>query len=109
MSSTYSWVLLFIAGLFEIAWTIAMKYSQGLTKPLPTFITATCLALSMYLLAKAVSILPLGTAYAIWVGIGSLGAAIFGIILFKESASLPRMFFLALLLISIIGLKVTAE
>lgn len=109
MSHTYAWILLSIAGLLEVCWAIGLKYTQGFTKLIPSIFTLFCLTLSMYLLAKATQVLPIGTAYAIWVGIGALGAAVVGIILLNESASPARMAFLLLLLISIIGLKLTAE
>lgn len=108
MSSSYSWFLVLIAGLFEVGWTIGMKYSQGFSRLYPTLFTILSLALSMLLLAKAAQFLPLGTAYGVWVGIGALGAAVFGILLFNEPVTTPRIFFLALLLISIIGLKVSS-
>lgn len=109
MSSSLAWILLVVAGLFEVGWAIGLKYTEGLTKPLPTALTAVALLISMFLLAKAASVLPIGTAYAVWVGIGALGAAILGIFLFQETVSLPRLVFLALLLISIIGLKLTSS
>jgi quaternary ammonium compound-resistance protein SugE len=103
-----AWLLLIVAGLFEVAWAIGLKYTQGLTKTIPMILTGGALAVSMFLLAKATKDLPIGTAYAVWVGIGALGAAIMGMILFKEPASPLRIFFLILLLTSIIGLKVTS-
>ena len=103
------WVLLLIAGLFEVAWAIGLKYTEGFTRPLPSAFTLITLAASMYLLAKATQTLPIGTAYAVWVGIGAAGAGILGIVLFKEPASLLRIGFLALLVISIIGLKATSS
>lgn len=109
MSSSLAWILLVVAGLFEVGWAIGLKYTEGLTKPLPTALTAVALLISMFLLAKAASVLPIGTAYAVWVGIGALGAAILGIFLFQETVSLPRLVFLGLLLISIIGLKLTSS
>jgi quaternary ammonium compound-resistance protein SugE len=109
MTTSMSWILLFIAGLLEVCWATGLKYSEGFTKPLPSLFTLITLALSMFLLAKATQTLPMGTAYAVWVGIGALGAAILGIVLFNESASLPRIIFLLMLLISIIGLKLTAK
>lgn len=92
-----------------MGWAIGLKYTEGFTKLTPSILTLIALAASMILLAKATQTLPIGTAYAVWVGIGSLGAAVLGIFLFKESASWPRLFFLALLLISIVGLKLTSE
>ncbi len=109
MSITMSWVLLLIAGLLEVCWAIGLKYTEGFTKPLPSLFTIITLAGSMYLLAKAAQAIPIGTAYGVWVGIGALGAAILGIVLFKESLSMPRLFFLILLFISILGLKLTSK
>ena len=109
MSVTTSWVLLLIAGLLEVCWAIGLKYTEGFTRPLPSFFTIIPLAASMYLLARAAQTIPIGTAYGVWVGIGALGAAILGIILFKESLSLPRLFFLILLFVSILGLKLTSK
>ena len=108
-SVTISWILLVVAGLLEICWAIGLKYTHGFTKLLPSIFTLITLAASMYLLARASQVLPIGTAYAIWVGIGALGASILGILLFNESASPLRLLFLGLLLVSIIGLKLTAE
>lgn len=101
-------MLLIIAGLFECCWAIGLKYTNGFTKLLPSVFTIVTLAVSMFLLAKASKELPIGTAYAVWVGIGALGAAILGIILFKEPVTPARIFFLILLLASIIGLKATS-
>ena len=108
METTTSWIVLVIAGLFEVCWAIGLKYTQGFTKPLPRLFTLLNLAGSMYLLAKASENLPIGTAYGVWVGIGALGAAILGIFLFNEPVSMSRIFFLVLLLVAIIGLKITA-
>jgi quaternary ammonium compound-resistance protein SugE len=104
-----SWIFLVIAGLLEICWAIGLKYTEGFTKLIPSIFTLITLALSMYMLAKASQAIPIGTAYGIWVGIGALGAAILGIFLFNESATPSRIFFLVLLLVAIIGLKLTAE
>lgn len=103
-----AWVLLFLAGLLEVSWAIGLKYTQGFTKLIPSVLTVLSLTVSMILLAKASNNLPIGTAYGVWVGIGAFGAGVLGIVLFKESASPQRIFFLALLLISIIGLKWTS-
>ncbi|MBY0472509.1 quaternary ammonium compound efflux SMR transporter SugE [bacterium] len=107
MSITSAWVVLIIAGLFEVCWAIGLKYSEGFTKPGPSIFTLVTLGMSMYLLARASQVLPIGTAYGVWVGVGALGAAILGIVLFGESASFVRVGFLALLLVSIIGLKIS--
>jgi quaternary ammonium compound-resistance protein SugE len=109
MSTQASWIFLLIAGLLEICWAIGLKYTQGFTKLIPSLFTITTLALSMYMLARAAVNIPIGTAYGVWVGIGSLGAAILGIFLFNEAASPARIFFLVLLLVAIVGLKLTAE
>lgn len=102
---TSSWILLIIAGLLEVCWAIGLKYTEGFSRLGPSAFTLITLAGSMLLLAKASQSLPLGTAYAVWVGIGALGAAIAGILLFKEPVTPVRLLFLGLLIISIIGLK----
>ncbi len=103
-----AWINLFFAGLLEVCWAIGLKYTSGFSKLLPSLFTLVTLMGSMLLLAKAVQVLPIGTAYGVWVGIGALGTAVFGILLFHEPMSLLRFMFLFLLLISIIGLKCTA-
>ncbi|MEK2645976.1 DMT family transporter [Bdellovibrio sp. BCCA] len=108
MPNTVAWILLSIAGLLEVGWSIGLKYTEGFTKLNASIFTLVALAGSMFLLARAATVLPIGTAYGVWVGIGALGAAILGIILFKEAATPARLFFLGLLLVSIIGLKVTS-
>lgn len=105
---TWSWIILVFAGLLEICWAIGLKYTEGFTKLVPSIFTLITLAGSMFLLAKASQHLPIGTAYGVWVGIGALGAAVLGIVLFNESITPLRIFFLGLLLVSIIGLKVTS-
>ncbi|HEY0839410.1 MAG TPA: SMR family transporter [Vulgatibacter sp.] len=102
------WVLLVVAGLLETGWAIGLKYTEGFTRPLPTLLTSVSLIASMGLLGLAVRGLPIGTAYGVWVGIGALGVAVLGIVLFGESAAPSRLFFLALLLVSIVGLKATS-
>lgn len=102
---TIAWIYLVIAGLLEVCWAVGLKYTDGFTRVWPSAFTLITLTASMYLLAKAAQTLPIGTAYAVWVGIGALGAAIFGIIFFQESVSMIRLGFLSLLLISILGLK----
>ncbi len=108
MSITVSWLVLILAGLLEICWAIGLKYTNGFTKLYPSLFTIITLALSMYLLARASAVLPIGTAYGVWVGIGALGAGILGMVLFNEPATLSRFFFLGLLLVAIIGLKINA-
>lgn len=109
MSQGTAWLVLVIAGLLEVAWAIGLKYTEGFTRLWPSIGTLAALAASMLLLAQAARTLPIGTAYAVWVGIGALGAAILGIVLFHEPAAPLRVFFLALLLVSIVGLKATAS
>lgn len=109
MSTTQAWITLCIAGVLEVCWAIGLKYTQGFTKLIPSLFTLTTLAASMYLLSRATQTLPIGTAYGIWVGIGALGAAILGIFLFEESAAPARLFFIGLLLIAIVGLKLTSK
>lgn len=106
-SNTIAWIVLIIAGLFEICWAIGLKYSEGFTKLIPSVFTLLTLGISMFLLARASQTLPIGTAYGVWVGVGALGTATLGIVLFHEPVSALRLFFLALLLISIIGLKLS--
>lgn len=101
-------MFLFVAGLLEVCWAIGLKYSEGFSRPGPSVFVVAMLAASMVLLARATQVIPIGTAYAVWVGIGALGAAIVGIWLFAEPVTAPRIFFLALLLVSILGLKLTA-
>ena len=103
-----AWVLLVIAGLLEVCWAIGLKYTEGFSRPIPTVLTVAAIIASMVLLGVAARSLPIGTAYAVWVGIGALGAAVLGIFLFHEPVTPARVFFLALLLTSIIGLKLTS-
>ena len=98
-------VILLIAGLFEISWAVGLKYSHGFTQLIPSVITIVCMIASFYFLALALKSLPLGTAYAIWTGIGTLGTVIFGIILFKEPVTAVRLLCILLILSGITGLK----
>ena len=109
MSTTYAWIILSIAGLLEICWAIGLKYTEGFTKLTPSILTISAMVLSMYLLGKATNVLPIGTAYGVWVGIGTVGAAILGIVLFKEPATTAKIVFLVMLITAIIGLKLTSE
>jgi quaternary ammonium compound-resistance protein SugE len=103
-----SWIILFFAGLFEVGWAVGLKYTDGFTRPLPTVLTLAAMAVSLGLLGLAVKDLPLGTAYAIWTGVGAVGTVIAGIILFGESMALIRLASVALIVIGLIGLKVSA-
>lgn len=102
--SVMSWPLLVVAGLFEIAWAIGLGYSDGLSKPLPTAGTVIALVVSMVLLAQATKNLPIGTAYAVWTGIGAVGTASLGIVLFDEPATLARIGFIGVIVVGIVGL-----
>lgn len=103
-----AWFYLLIAGLMEIGWVIGLKYSQGFTKLVPSALMVVAMAASLYFLALAVKTLPLGTSYAIWTGIGAVGAMIAGIILFGESASALRLASATLILTGIVGLKLAS-
>lgn len=100
-----NWLILIVAGLFEIGWAIGLKYTEGFTRLWPTIGTVLAIVISMGLLGVAMRSLPVGTAYAVWVGIGSVGTAILGIVLFGESANTWRLLSLGLIVVGIIGLK----
>lgn len=104
-----AWLCLVVAGLLETGWTIGMKFSEGFTRPLPTALTVAAILASMWLLALATKTLPIGTAYAVWVGIGATGTALLGAWIFHESLSPTRLLFLTLLVVAILGLKFTAK
>lgn len=102
-----AWITLVVAGLLEVVWALGLKYTNGFTRSIPSIVTGAAIVGSMVLLARAVRTLPIGTAYAIWVGIGALGAGIGGAILHREPLTWPRGVFLLLLVIAIAGLKAT--
>jgi quaternary ammonium compound-resistance protein SugE len=102
-----AWIVLIAAGIFEVIWAIGVKYSHGLTEIVPATVTLIGMIASMALLSIAVKTIPVGTAYAVWIGIGTVGTALMGIILFKESTSAARLVFILLILIGIIGLHLT--
>ncbi|MCT7509909.1 quaternary ammonium compound efflux SMR transporter SugE [Aliarcobacter cryaerophilus] len=104
-----SWTILFLAGIFEIFWAVGLKYSDGFTKLFPTIFTIVTMIISFYLLSLALKALPIGTAYAVWVGIGTVGTVIAGIMLFGESMSLVRVISILFILIGIVGLKFTTN
>ena len=101
-----SWFILIVAGLFEICWAIGLKYSNGFTKFWPSVFTVTSMIISMVLLSLAVKNIPLGTAYAVWTGIGAVGTAILGLFLFSESSELIRLLFIFIIVAGIAGLKI---
>ena len=102
------WIVLFCAGLFEIAWAVGLKYTEGFTRLWPTVGTVAAMAISFALLSQAMKTLPLGTAYAIWTGIGAVGTALVGIVLFGESANPARLLCIGLIAAGIIGLKLAS-
>jgi quaternary ammonium compound-resistance protein SugE len=104
-----AWVYLIVAGLLETGWAIGLKYTDGFRRPVPTVLTVIGIVASMILLGLAARTIPIGTAYAIWVGIGAVGAVVLGIILFDEPRDFARMAFVALLIVSLIGLKLTTK
>jgi quaternary ammonium compound-resistance protein SugE len=100
------WLILLIASLFEISWAIGLKYSHGFTRPVPSIVTVVGLVMSVVLLALAARTLPIGTAYAVWTGIGAAGTAILGLWLFGEPATPARLACIALIILGVIGLKI---
>lgn len=103
-----AWIYLIIAGVFEVIWAMGLKYSHGFTKSIPSLITLGGMVVSFYLLSLATKSLPIGTAYAIWTGIGALGTVLLGIFLFNEPLNILRIVFLCLILVGILGLKLTS-
>ena len=100
-----TWLILVVAGLLEMVWSVGLKYTDGFSRPIPSVITVVSMAASVWLLSVAMKTLPLGTAYAVWVGIGTIGAFIAGIILFQESASPARIASVLLIIAGLVGLK----
>ncbi len=103
-----AWILLFVAGLFEVGWAVGLKYTEGFTRLWPTVGTAVSMIVSVALLGWAVRVLPVGTAYAVWTGIGAVGTVALGILLFNEPVTGSRLFCVALIVAGILGLKMTA-
>ena len=104
-----AWIYLIVAGLLETGWAIGLKYTEGFTRLWPSVLTIAAIAASMFLLALAAKTIPIGTAYSIWVGIGAVGAVILGIILFDEPRDFARLAFVGLLIVSLVGLKLTTS
>lgn len=100
-----AWIMLFVAGLFEICWAIGLKYTEGFSRLWPSVLTVAAMAVSFGLLSQALRTLPVGTAYAIWTGIGAVGTALVGIVLLGESAAPARLLCIALIGAGIVGLK----
>jgi quaternary ammonium compound-resistance protein SugE len=103
-----AWILLLVAGLLEVGWSSGMKYTDGFTRLVPSVLTGAGIAASMVLLSYAAKSLPIGTAYGVWVGIGAAGAAVLGMVVLGEPATAARIFFVCLLLVAVVGLKVTS-
>ena len=102
-----SWIILLLAGLFEVGWAVGLKYTDGFTRPLPTLLTVSAMLISLGLLGLPMKELPLGTAYAIWTGVGAVGTVIAGIILFGEAVTLMRLASVALIVCGLFGLKLS--
>jgi quaternary ammonium compound-resistance protein SugE len=102
------WTILVLAGLFEVGWAIGLKYTEGFTRPLPTVLTVAAMVVSLWLLGIAMKSLPVGTAYAVWVGVGAVGTAILGIVLLGEPANAGRLVSLGLIVAGIVGLKLAS-
>ena len=104
-----SWLCLIIAGCLEVVWALGIKYTEGFSKPVPSVMTISAMIASVWLLAIALKSIPVGTGYAVWVGIGAAGAAIGGVMLFGESKSLPRIACILLIVAGVVGLKLFSE
>ena len=104
-----AWVLLLVAGLLEVGWAIGLKYTEGFTRVWPSVFTIAAMVLSVVLLGIAMKSLPVGTSYAIWVGVGAVGTAILGMVLFGEPASVGRLMSLGLIVAGIVGLKLASS
>jgi quaternary ammonium compound-resistance protein SugE len=102
-----SWIMIIIAGLLEACWAIGLKLSDGFTRPVPSLLTIAAIGLSMWLLSQAARTLPMGTAYGVWVGIGTVGAVVLGVVVLREPLSVARAACVALLVAALIGLKLT--
>lgn len=103
-----AWIILIIAGIFETVWAVSLKYSEGFTRLWPSVVTVVAMAISLYLLALSLKTLPLGTAYAVWTGIGALGAVTYGIVAMGESRDFLKILFVMMILGGIVGLRATA-
>ncbi|WP_435332560.1 quaternary ammonium compound efflux SMR transporter SugE [Haloarchaeobius sp. TZWWS8] len=104
-----SWPILFVAALFEVGWAVGLEYTEGFTRPVPSVLTVLSMVVSMGLLAQAVKTLPIGTAYAVWTGIGAVGTAVLGIYLFGEPRGLQRLLFIGCIVVGVVGLQLTGN
>ena len=109
ISMSTAWIYLIVAGCLEVVWALGIKYTAGFSKPVPSAITIGAMIASVWLLALAIKTIPVGTGYAVWVGIGAVGAAIGGVILFGESRAMPRIICIVLIVAGVIGLKLVSD
>ncbi len=109
LEKVMNWIILIVAGLFETGWAIGLKYSDGFTKLVPSVLTAISMAISVYMLAIALKEIPIGTGYAVWTGIGAVGTALLGMILFDEPRDVARIICIMLIVAGIIGLKIFSK
>jgi quaternary ammonium compound-resistance protein SugE len=109
MKENISWLILFVAGVFETGWAIGLKYSHGFSKLWPSIFTAVCMAISIWLLSISLKTLPVGSAYAVWTGIGAVGTAILGIILFSESKDILKLLFILMIVAGLVGLRLVSR
>lgn len=103
-----AWLYLLVAAVFETGWAIGLEFSDGFSNPIPSIATIVSMAISVLLLAKAVQSLPIGTAYAVWTGIGATATALLGVVLFDESSSVARFGFIGLIILGVVGLELTS-
>ena len=108
MAQQLPWLVLFVAGLFDIGWAIGLKYTEGFSKLVPSVLTAAAMLISIVLLGLALKTLPVGTAYAVWTGVGAVGTAILGIVLFGDPATVARLACIGLIVAGIVGLKLVS-
>jgi quaternary ammonium compound-resistance protein SugE len=109
LSAAMAWLVLLFAGLCEIGWAIGLKYTEGFSRPLPTVLTVGAMVVSVAMLGWSLKTLPVGTAYAVWTGIGAVGTALLGMLLFNESREVARLVCIGLIVAGILGLKLASE
>jgi quaternary ammonium compound-resistance protein SugE len=109
MSNGLAWCLLIVSGLLDVAWAVSMKFSDGYTRPAWSLASLAALAAFVWLLGRALQVLPLGNAYAVWTGVGAVGSVLMGVWLFGEAITMARLGFIALIAVGIVGLKLTSS
>ena len=102
------WYALIIAGIFEVVWAVGLKYTEGFTKPVPSLVTFAAMGVSFWLLSQALKSIPMGTAYTVWTAIGAVGTVIYGILFLKEPASVMRLACISLIILAVVGLKLSS-